>query len=376
MNKKDLLKIAAKPLNIVNRLVPKRRRLVLFYSNLGFRDNVKSMYDYLIDNGLNENLKIVCAVDDFEKYKDDAPKNVRFISCGKGLWSFLRCRTMFYSFGKYPIKPAKGQEVVNLWHGMPLKSIGNLEPGCENIDYYFFTRTIATSPFFGEIMCRSFKCPKRAVMLVGQPRCDVLFKERPAPERLILWLPTYRSSERLGSRNTELGTALPVCETEEELRGLDRLLGKAGMKMIIKPHPMQDSRGEEKGYDNIEIIEQEEFEERGLDIYTLMLRSCALITDYSSVYFDYLVLDRPIGFTAGDLSQYGSERGFTVDDPKAFMPGERIKSFSDLRNFITDISTETDNHAKERRRLNELVNSHQDGHAAERIAAKCGLIKK
>ena len=105
MNKKDLLKIAAKPLNIVNRLVPKRRRLVLFYSNLGFRDNVKSMYDYLIDNGLNENLKIVCAVDDFEKYKDDAPKNVRFISCGKGLWSFLRCRTMFYSFGKYPIKP-------------------------------------------------------------------------------------------------------------------------------------------------------------------------------------------------------------------------------------------------------------------------------
>lgn len=378
MGIKDILKLAAKPLTLVNRLIPKDKQLVLFYSNLGFRDNVKAMYDYMIREGLNKRLKIVCAVDDFKKYSGTAPENVHFVSCKRGLLTFFRCGVMFYSFGKYPIKPAKGQEVVNLWHGMPLKTIGNLEPGCENKDYYFFTHTIATSTFFGEIMRRCFRCPKRAVLLVGQPRCDVLCgRNRPEPEKLVLWLPTYRSSQRLGSSNAVTGTetSLPVCGTVEELRTLDEHLGQLGFRMIIKPHPMQDSIGGGEELKNIEIIEQEEFERRGLDIYELMLKSCALITDYSSVYFDYMLLDRPIGFTVGDLSEYGGERGFTVDDPESFMPGERIANTAGLIDLINSIAAGEDRYSEKRRLLNRKVNSHQHGNAAEMIALRCGLIK-
>lgn len=376
MKLKDLGKLLAKPLTLVNRLIPKSKRLVLFYSNLGFRDNVRAMYDYMTSAGLNERYRLVCAVDGYKKYRDGAPSNVRFVSCRRGLLTFFRCGTMFYSFGKYPIKPAPSQEVVNLWHGMPLKSIGNLEPGCERNDYYFFTRTVATSPFFGEIMCRSFRCPKKAVMLVGQPRCDVLLKEdRPDPKKLILWLPTYRSSQRLGSRNAELGTetSLPACETTEELRELDGLLASLGWRLIIKPHPMQDPI-DCGSLESIEIISQEDFEARGLDIYSLMLESSALITDYSSVYFDYMLLDRPIGFTVADIGLYGSERGFTVDDPEAFMPGERLRDFEGLCGFVRDTASGLDTYALERRSLNDLVNSHQTGRAAERIAKRVGLL--
>ena len=376
MKLKEIAKLAAKPLTLINRIVPKDRRLVLFYSNLGFRDNARAMYDYLISEGLNKRLRIVCAVDDYRRFAGTAPENVRFVSCKRGLLTFFRCGTMFYSFGKYPIKPAKGQEVVNLWHGMPLKSIGNLEPGCEKNDYFYFTRTIATSPFFGDIMRRCFRCPKRSVMLVGQPRCDVLMKSgRPTPERLILWLPTYRTSERLGSRNAELGneTSLPACGSAEELKRLDELLSSLGWRMVIKPHPMQDHIPCES-LESIEIIEQEEAEARGLDVNELMLRSAALLTDYSSVYFDYLLLDRPIGFTASDIGRYGDERGFTVSDPESLMPGTKIADFDALCRFITDTAAGIDGHARERRRINELVNSHQDGRAAERIAKKLKLM--
>ena len=366
MKLKEVAKLAAKPLVLINRIVPKNRRLVLFYSNLGFRDNVRAMYDYLVNEGLNKRLKIVCAVDDYRRFAGTAPENVRFVSCKRGLLTFFRCGTMFYSFGKYPIKPARGQEVVNLWHGMPLKSIGNLEPGCENNDYYYYTRTIATSPFFGDIMRRCFRCPKRAVMLVGQPRCDVLMRpDRPDPERLILWLPTYRSSQRLGSRNAELDTetSLPACGSSEELKRLDELLSSLGWRLVIKPHPMQDPIPCES-LESIEILGQE------ADINELMLRSAALITDYSSVYFDYLLLNRPIGFTAADIGRYGEERGFTVSDPAALMPGAKLGGFEALCRFVTDTAAGIDGHAYDRRRINELVNSHQDGHAAERIAHK------
>ena len=51
--------------------------------------------------------------------------------------------------------------------------------------------------------------------------------------------------------------------------------------------------------------------------------SDALITDYSSVYFDYLLLDKPIGFTVDDMELYIKDRGFIFNNPEEYMPGKR-----------------------------------------------------
>ncbi|MBR4555777.1 MAG: CDP-glycerol glycerophosphotransferase family protein [Ruminococcus sp.] len=372
--KKILARLSA-PLTPLNRMIPKKKRLVLIYSNLGFRDNAKSIYDYMITRGFNKKYKIVCAADNYRMYRRSAPENVKFISPGRALWSFLRCRYMFYSFGKFPILPAKKQTVVNLWHGMPLKTIGALEKGSSYDGKCYFDYTIATSLYYQKIMQRCFGVGSGKVLLTGQPRCDKLFEGDRKCKKMILWLPTYRSSSKLGSTNSSFkgGEGFPLADSSEKLAKLDSLLGELGYKLFIKPHPMQDIGGTVHGYENIIFTTQHILDKRGMDIYDLMKKSCALITDYSSSYFDYLLLDRPIGFTLDDFDKYRDDRGFVTDDPLALMPGDRLYTFADLENFIRRTAACRDDHRIHRSDVNKMVNSHQTGGASERILDIIGL---
>lgn len=60
-------------LNIINSIIPKNPKKIFIYSNLGFRDNVKAVYDYLIKNGYNEKYRIICSLND---YKKQTPKKM------------------------------------------------------------------------------------------------------------------------------------------------------------------------------------------------------------------------------------------------------------------------------------------------------------
>lgn len=115
----------------INKMIPKKRNRIVLYSNWGFRDNLRTLYHYLVDNDYQETYEIVCASNDF--YHLDKENDVKYVSIYRGFFYFLTSKYFFYSFGKYPIKPAPSQMVVNLWHGMPLKKIGNLEVGMEKI---------------------------------------------------------------------------------------------------------------------------------------------------------------------------------------------------------------------------------------------------
>ena len=59
-----------------------------------------------------------------------------------------------------------------------------------------------------------------------------------------------------------------------------------------------------------------------------------LITDYSSVYVDYLLLDRPIVFSCPDLEKYKKDRGFVVEDPSLLMPGTLVRNQKELINSL------------------------------------------
>src|SRR5699024_9340334 len=124
---KKIISVIFKVLNIFNNMLYKRTDRIVLYSNLGFRDNVKAIYDYLIENKYNNKYKIICSINDRKDYKNVSIKNVKFVNNYLGLFYFLTSKYFMYSFGKYPIKPSKKQEVINLWHGSPLKTIGNLE---------------------------------------------------------------------------------------------------------------------------------------------------------------------------------------------------------------------------------------------------------
>lgn len=365
--KKKILKLCFKPLTLVNKMIRKDEKLIFFYSNLGFRDNVRGFYDYLIENNYNEKYRIVVSVNDYKDYCANAPKNVSFIGNSKGIGTFMKAKYAFYCFGKYPIKPSKNQMVVNLWHGMPLKKIGNMEQGLEKVDYNYFTKIVATSELFVPILMKSFSCDKSQVIITGQPRNDEMFKEnieqdneiRKGAKKVILWLPTYRDGIK------EHPT--PIMD-EENTNRLNGILKENNARLIIKIHPLQQMAGEIKEYSNIEILTQNELNRRGISVYGLLRVADGLISDYSSVYFDYMMLNRPLAFSVNDIEEYAADRGFVFENPYEYMPGSILKNYEEAENFICDVLEDRDIYKETREKLNEKINKYNDGKSGKRIA--------
>ncbi|MDO5292787.1 MAG: CDP-glycerol glycerophosphotransferase family protein [bacterium] len=369
MNKKELLVRCFQPLSWLNRIIPKRKEQIFFYSNLRFSDNARALYEYMVEQGYHRRYRIVLSLNTYDEYKDNAPKGVKVVGNKLGILYFLRSKYAFYSFGKYPIYPGKGQCVVNLWHGMPLKKIGNLEAGCEKVNYNYFSYVLATSKLFAGIMPKVFGCTEDQVMCLGQPRCDWLFKKGSnlrkichGAKKMIVWLPTFRD---LGDDYEQKGMFLEMLENG----GMERLndyVKALDAFILIKIHPLQKiTKPYEYTYSNIVILREEEVKD--ISLYEILSVSDALITDYSSVYFDYLLVDRPIGFTVDDQKMYEKIRGYIFENPSIYMPGQQIHNMIELKNFIRNASQGPDLYRSQRHKINDLVNEFKDGDFCKQV---------
>lgn len=367
--KKAILKVLFKPLTLINKIMKKDKNLIFFYSNLGFRDNVKAFYDYLIKNKYNEKYHIVVSINDYEDYVNNSPENVEFVNNKQGIKAFMRAKYAFYCFGKYPIKPSKKQTVINLWHGTPLKRVGNMEQGCEKIDYNFFTKVMTTAPMYKPIMAQIFGCKESHVEVMGNPRNDEMFVSdklvdtavRMGSNKVIVWLPTYREYDQ-----EFVVASLSI----EDLKALDEYLKGVNCRMIIKLHPLQEADVAGLKFKYIDIITQEQLNKQRMSVYSLLRNADGLITDYSSVYFDFMLLDRPIAFAVGDIEQYGAKRGFVFDNPKEYMPGMEIENLYDVEKFVADVFNGMDPYKEKRHEINDKVNFYKDGESSKRIAER------
>ena len=363
-------------LNIVNRIIRKDPYRIMLYSNMGFRDNVRAVFDYLIENGYNKRYKIVVSLNDYKKYADTPEKNVEYVSPVRGLFKFFRCRYCYYCFGKYPVKPPKNQFVFNLFHGMPLKRIGNMVPGCEKTDYNYFSLVLCTSEYFRDIIKKSFNASDKQIAICGQPRTDDMLSDiEPDDEmnvkaeltgyenrfsKMILWLPTYRDGR---------GSELDIL-SEKKLRRLDRILSTHGHTLLVKLHPLSNTDPTAYSqYECIKVVDTETFENTQIGFYSLLAMSAALITDYSSVFFDYVLLDRPIGFVINDIGEYSRDRGFVFEDPLSNMPGELIRDGEEFLGFVRNVIEGVDTLANYRRKLCRRFNAFNDADNCKRVVS-------
>ena len=336
----------------MNTIIPKRNKRIVLYSNWGFRDNLRTLYQYLVENGYQEEYEIICASNDF--YHLEKEKDVKYVSIYRGLYYFLTSKYFFYSFGKYPIKPAPNQMVVNLWHGMPLKKIGNLEVGMEEIDYNFFTKLVSSSALFTPIMKAAFKAEDNQILLVGNIRNDELFKKE--KEKNIIWMPTYRNSNNYHDSQEALIFSLG----EEDFSKIEQLLLKYGYQLYIKLHPLEESRLQvQMNHSTIHLLTEEIISEQYGTLYTFLGTTSALITDYSSVFLDYYLLNRPVAFTINDYEEYKDKRGFVFEDVKSLMVGSVIRDSHDLLEFLESVMKSEDSYIEERTKVNDKVNAIQ-----------------
>lgn len=343
--------IIIKLFNYIANFVP-TTNIILFHSFPDCSDNSYAMCKYLSNERIYKYYKLVWLVNDKSKIKSLEQKlkeegiNACFVKrvSVKGVWKFLRARYVFVTHGLFDaIKLHQHDDkIINLWHGMPLKLVGALEdrgiPCSSNFNY-----TIATSRFYQKAMSKAFATSMERVLVIGQPRCDLLFEktdwfdniniDTSNYHRIGMWMPTYRKSIcgdiRIDGCYNEYGVSFL---SENDMQRLDLVLQETKTLLLLKIHPMDVLQNSNfSSFKNIILIKPQDFKSQ---LYPLLGACDFLLTDYSSVYIDYMILQKPIGFVMNDIDEYNNSRGFYFEDLKKALPGPILSNFDSLVEFI------------------------------------------
>lgn len=375
-------------LSIANKCIPKNNKKILFFSHSELADNSKALFDYLLTDPVNEEYEIVCSVSNPQKYERYKRKNVTFVPVLASLYHILTSKYIFFHGEIIAIKPSKKQISTNLWHGTPLKRFNKTADKLRDYRYDFFTYVLASSDNFRPIMRDCFGCELEKVVVLGHPRNDLLFQQTNALQRLniqkevyqsiFLWMPTFRISrdnymvDIESQAQTETG--LPIMGHKDDLAMLNDKLREQNSFMIIKLHPAQSLEyiTIEK-FTNILFLTNDDLQEADVQLYHVVTESGALITDYSSIYFDYLLLNRPIGFTVDDLESYQNARGFLFENPLEYMPGKKISTKDHFWRFIDSIFWKNDDYKQQRENINKFANKYQDDANCARVLQFVGI---
>ncbi len=347
--------------------------LLVFSSFPDFADNTYAFYLFLENNRYWEKFKLVWLVEKVtESIRVRVKENHFHCKVIKkksilGVFAFMRCRHFFSSHGGFRLfdTSAVPEKHVSLWHGMPLKRIGRLLYD----DYDFKPNlTIASSTAFQKIMSDCFDLSIEKVLVTGQPRCDMMsnktefFKNRGIEltdySKVGIWMPTFRVSiagdiRQDGSYQEGNVSFL----TKENIMQLDNYLRKKNVLLILKIHPMDVLQNYIfPDYSNIVVIKPHEADS---ELYPILGNCDFLLTDYSSVYIDYEVLSRPIGFVMDDLDEYSTNRGFCFEHIEDVMPGRLLTNLEEMEDFIDKPEVES---------CSVRLNEYHDFNSSKRLA--------
>ena len=373
----------------VNKLWPKSKNKIVFFSTTNLYDNTEALFRYLVEHNYQTKYKIVCAVKNPNDYKDLEEENISFKKVIYSMFQIMNSKYLFYHNEMLAISPSSKQVWVDFWHATTFKKINKMVDPDYNYDY--FTYITATSELFRPIFAEAFGCELDRVIINGHPRNDDLFAQRDelaklnvdkeGYQKVFMWVPTYRISFNQVYKDTDndyIGeTSLPLFLKKKDLEELNDYLAEHNVLMYIKVHPAQKREGFIfEDMSNLRYLFNDFIQNKNIKFYSLLKQMDTLITDYSSVFFDYLLLNRPIGFTVEDMQSYSHKRGFVFENPLDYMPGEKISSIEEFYEFINDCINGKDLYAKERNRVNELVNYYKDGENCKRILDFVGIKKE
>ena len=369
-------------LNFICSLFPMKKE-ILFESHPDLSCNSFELYRYLLRKKINDDFHLVWMVNNPKDYENFKIKNVEFIDIHpKGFinkFSFYkRCNraeiiiTCNRHIAKY--KTSKKQINVYIEHGSPIKYA---RPDIEGLSCGFF---ISQASFFAPYLIDELSLKHDQIINTGFPRNDQLFrnnnsidaiiKNAKSFDKIIIWVPTFRKKIITGRVDSsfEMPMGIPIIYDVATLSKFNTLLKKHNVLLIVKPHPAQDmSRFLNKYYSNIQLLTNELLREHDIQTNELLQQTDAMITDYSGIYFDYLLLDKPIGITVDDFKEYRDNTGFVFNDPFEVLKGHIIKEYGDLTAFIENVCRGVDPSLEERKAIKRLTNEYVDGNASERV---------
>ena len=349
-------------------LWPRSRKVWVFGAWLGqqFADNPKYLF---IEANQMEGIRPVWITKNPQVVRE-----VRALGCEaylfsdrKGILCQLRAKYAVMCNGISDLNHAfLGRAVfLNVWHGVPLKKVGyddTKEKDWDSrgqrirrkIQQFPLGReyVVATSRTFSEIYKSAFRRPAEQILTYGQPRNDFFYDDEelfPVNEKLrkrlegqnvVLYAPTHRQEGK---------TPFPLKE-HFDLKGLDEFCRDHQILFIIRRHFYHIHEDVDlSDYSNIVDMTKD-----SLDIQELLIETDILITDYSSTYIDYLLLDRPVIFYDFDYDSYiekDREMYFPYDE---VTPGIKAGTFDELMNGMSQIVSGIDDFKEDRKKVRDL----------------------
>jgi CDP-glycerol glycerophosphotransferase len=322
-------------------------REAVFYNSFGgkqFSDSPRAVHEELVRRGVE--VEHLWSVADGQVR---VPEGVTPLEWHSKEWYEALARSRYVvtnvGLGDWYTK-REGQTVVQTWHGTPLKKIGadllgtpKANPAyIASLPHRFrqFDVTVSPNAFSTPIMKRAF-CAEGEVLESGYPRNDLFHSpERvaiaarvreklgiPEGKKVVLYAPTWRDDQRHGGQRFKLDLQVDLAAAERELG--------SGHVFLFRKHPkiLDAVPGAGEGF----VYDVSGYP----DIAELYLLADILITDYSSVLFDFAHSGRPMLFFTYDLEHYRDTlRGFYFDFTER-APGPLIKTSEELITSIRDI---------------------------------------
>lgn len=334
-----------------------------------FSGNPRALFEGLIEKFPNSNYIIVLNDEQARQtVKAQYPGiNIQFVARHEKAYLKALARAKYWIMDinfPFRLKPHKNGVFVQTWHGTPLKHIGNDLPddndfkrltAREPLNWDYF---VSNAPEDNWLYEQAFNLKQTKIMSYGLPRNDYLAKHKDdhelvaslkaklqldATRKTILYAPTFRDDE-------------PTFKLALDLEQFEAQLGDQ-YDLLIRLHPnVADQMPDIAAYPHVYNVNHY------ASIEELYLAADVLMTDYSSVFFDYALLEKPIVFYAYDLDKYKDVlRGFYFDY-QAFIPGPLVTDNQALYTLLSQGLT-----AQTTKVFNQLHNANTDGSATQKI---------
>ena len=356
---------------------------IMIESHNDFDCNGGAFYNYLIKNGYNRKYKIVWLVR--KKVTDDLPENVETVPLyGPNLRkAYYVCTSKYFTFDCENVRKMRDNQImVYCSHGAGgLKNAKGKLHVPPYVDYI-----LVQSKAYAPIQANQWSVtyPDKRIIAIGYPAQDVFFDGSKSDEiqkitlqkykKVILWMPTFRKGggyHRNDSRK-EQKLGIPLIETKEQYMKLNNYLAENNVLLIIKIHPKQDLENLKiKDESNIKVLTGETVKKLKIDNYALIKCADALISDYSGAAYEYLQLNRPIGYVLDDVNDYIA--GFVVEDIHTLIAGAEIYNFEQLESFIVNVVSENDSFKERREKIRDYIYEYHDANSSKRLVELLGL---
>lgn len=376
-------------------ILPRQRNLVLIFGRDGgkFVDNCKHLFAACVERE-DEHREFVYVCKDVAlatELKRPRGRGILYGSLTEFL-CWLRAGTIFVDSVDWPrsyrFAASRGGRVVQMWHGIPLKEIQlariRRRPRKRfplHLAYAVqlhitgrsseFDWLLSTSPYVTERAFRhSFNYAR--VSEAGYPRNDALFASRGSlaeigvDESARTRVAQFRADHRAGKVCLYAPTFRDdlkdfTGDGRIDIRKLSVAAQELELLILIKLHPWVAINPETASLPGIVFVTSDS------DVYPILREVDILVTDYSSIFFDFLLLDRPIVFFPFDLGTYLAKERSMYFDYDAMTPGPKAYNINSLIDNLGRLAQGSDPWAEDRKKIRDLVFLHADGSAAERL---------